>query len=386
MTRHRPLLRALQVLLRTPDTTTPRSGVHIRDVLDLKRTMAIVLLALLPVIAFAFYRYGFVRMMPLFAVSYGVGLGIEWLFALVRRHHINEGYLVTGALIPLIVPVTIPLWQLAVAVAFAVVFAKEVFGGTGYNIFNPALVCRAFLFFAYPAQMTGTVWVPPPAAAYDYDAKPAPALYGIAAVSGATSSRQSMAPPPTNADAVSAATPLAVADSAPYGRTRAALTQAGYTTRALLVGNVPGTPGELSKLAILFGAAVLLLAGIASARIMIGGVAGVLITAAACNALATEPVGLFALSPLHHLLLGGLLFGLVFMATDPVTSPETSAGKWMFGFSCGALTVLIRLYSPAYVEGTMLAILLMNAFAPAIDRAVLALVVQKRRLRRGAAR
>ncbi len=351
MSDRNPIVEAVDTFVRSPGTTAPDAGPQARDVIDLKRVMGMVLLALAPCVVFAVHRYGLARMLPLFAVSYGVGLGIEALFAMIRRTEINEGYFVTGALIPLIVPVTIPLWQLAVAVAFAVVFAKEAFGGTGYNIFNPALVCRAFLFFAYPAHMTGAVWTPPPPAAAQ------------------------------QVDVVTSATPLAVVDAATDRPAGEALADAGYSRRAMFLGDVPGSPGELSKLAILIGAVILIGTGIASVRIIVAGVVGALGTAALVGLIAPSATGVLSLAPWDHVLLGGLLFGIVFMATDPVTSPETATGKWLFGLACGSLTVVIRIASPAYVEGTMLAILLMNAFAPAIDRGVLAANARRRRRR-----
>jgi Na+-transporting NADH:ubiquinone oxidoreductase subunit B len=351
-----PIFEATDTFVRTPDTTTPARGPQLRDVHDLKRAMAVVVVALLPCLGYALHTHGLLAMLPILAVSYGVGLGIEAVFAVVRKQPISEGYLVTGLLIALVVPITIPLWQLATGVAFAVVFAKEVFGGTGKNIFNPALVCRAFLFFAYPAQMSGDVWIDQP-------------VTELAAT--------------IEVDAVSAATPLAVAAAAGPGRADLELQRAGYTPRKLLTGDVPGTPGEANKLAILIGALILIGGGVASLRVMIGGVAGLLVAATAVTFAMPDAAGTASLAPWQHLLTGGFLFAIVFMATDPVTSPETATGKWVFGIACGALTLLIRVLNPAYPEGAMLAILLMNAFAPALDRAVLALHIRRRRRRRG---
>jgi Na+-transporting NADH:ubiquinone oxidoreductase subunit B len=360
MSRLAPLTEALDTFARTPDATAPACGPHVRDVNDLKRAMVVVIIALLPCLSYAIYTHGFTRMLPILAVSYGVGLGVEAVFALARRKPISEGYLVTGLLIALIVPVTIPLWQLATGVAFAVIFAKEVFGGTGKNIFNPALVCRAFLFFAYPAHMSGDVWVePPPATA------------------------QTTQSAHLEVDAISGATPLAIAASAGPGAADSAVEAAGYSARALLTGDMPGTPGEGHKLAILLGAVILIGAGVASLRIMIAGAIGLLATAFIVGHAMPDATGVAALAPWRHLVMGGFLFALVFMATDPVTSPETTAGKWVFGLACGALTVLVRVFNPAYPEGAMLAILLMNAFSPAIDRAVLALHIRRRRSHRG---
>jgi Na+-transporting NADH:ubiquinone oxidoreductase subunit B len=361
VSRLEPIREMFASFVRSPGATTGPTGPHVRDVNDLKRTMFVVIVALLPCLGFAIYSYGLARIAPILAVSYGVGLGIEMLFAVIRQKPVSEGYLVTGLLIALIVPITIPLWQLATGVAFAVIFGKEVFGGTGKNIFNPALVCRAFLFFAYPAQMSGEVWIEPPPAA--------------ATLAGAVESVDAV-------DAVSGATPLAIAAAAPADA-NAALDAAGYTTRALVLGDVAGTPGELHKLAILVGAIILVAGGVASLRTMVAGVAGLVATALIVWLAMPDATGIAGLAPWRHLVVGGFLFAIVFMATDPVTSPETAAGKWVFGAACGALTVLIRVFSPAYPEGAMLAILLMNAFAPAIDRGVLAVHVRRRRARRG---
>ncbi len=227
---------------------------------------------LLPCLGYAIYTHGLARMLPILLVSYGVGLGVEVIFAILRKKPVSEGYLVTGMLVALIVPITIPLWQLAVGVAFAVVFAKEAFGGTGKNIFNPALVCRAFLFFAYPAQLSGDVWVPSPVISAEVAA-------------------------------VSAATPLAVAASSGPAASDAMLDRAGYTARALVIGDVPGTPGETSKLAVLVGALVLIGAGVASLRIMIGGVVGLLGMAMLIGLAMPDAAGIAGLAPWRHLVI-----------------------------------------------------------------------------------
>ena len=268
-------------------------------------------------------------------VSYLVGLGIEFMFAQIRHHEVNEGYLVTGLIIPMIVPVTTPLWQLALAVAFAVVLGKEVFGGSGMNFLNPALVARAFLFFSYPTHMSGdSVWI-------------AADLWG--------------------SDAIAGATPLGelAAGSMP---TASALD--------MLIGTIPGSTCETSVIAILLGALVLLVSGIASWRIMLsvvlgGGLMGLLFNCIGANAYMQVPF-------YYHYLLGGFMFGAVFMATDPVTSAQTNVGKWIYGLLIGAFAVLLRVLNPAYPEGMMLSILLMNSFAPLIDHCVVARNIGRR--------
>lgn len=350
----------------TPKTVT-YSGSHLRDAVDMKRSMFTVVLALLPAllfgmwnvgyqhylalsIPFSFFRcfwFGLLRMLPLIVVSYGVGLTIEFAFAQVRHHQVNEGFLVTGLLIPMIVPVTTPLWQLALAVAFAVVIAKEAFGGTGMNFLNPALVARAFLFFAYPTRMSGDgVWV-------------ARDLW--------------------SSDAVAGATPLAeLAAGAP---------KPSASVVDLIVGTIPGSCCETSVIAILIGAAVLLLSGVASWRIVTGvmlggGLMGLLFNllavvcpdVAAANAQLTLPF-------YYHWLMGGFLFGAVFMATDPVTAAQTAAGRWIFGLLVGAFAVLLRVCNPAYPEGMMLSILFMNCVAPLIDHCVVARNISRREKR-----
>jgi Na+-transporting NADH:ubiquinone oxidoreductase subunit B len=268
---------------------------------------------------FRIFWYGFLKVLPLLVVSYVTGLGIEFTVAQIRGHQVNEGYLVTGMLIPLIVPVTIPLWMLAVAVAFSVLIGKEIFGGTGMNIWNPALLARAFLFFAYPGYMTGeSIWV----------------------------------------DGFSGATPLALltGGTAPL-----------ELWRDMFLGLVPGSVGETSVVCILLGAAILLFTGVASWKVMLSCVGGAFLMSLAGSI------------PFHyHLVMGGFAFGCVFMATDPVTGPQTETGKWIFGFLIGVLTIIIRLFNPGYPEGMMLAILLMNTFAPLIDHTVVSVNVRRR--------
>jgi len=334
-----------------------RKGSHVRDAIDLKRVMTVVIVALLPALLFGMWNtgyqhylsigtnpgffmtcwYGFLKVIPLVIVSYVVGLGIEFAAAQIRGHEVNEGYLVTGMLIPLIMPVDVPLWMLALAVAFAVIIGKEVFGGTGMNIWNPALIARAFLFFAYPSHMTGsTVWI-----------------------AGMTKGTNIV-------DGFSGATPLA---NAAAGLDIPSISQ-------LFIGTIPGSVGETSVLAILLGAAILLFTGIASWKIMLSCVAGALGVGLLANGIAANSY--MELPAHYHLLIGGFAFGAVFMATDPVTAAQTETGKWIYGFLIGAFTVCIRVFNPGYPEGMMLAILLMNTFAPLIDHYVVQGSVRRR--------
>lgn len=344
-------IEAFHSFFRVPANVTEH-GSHVRDCNDLKRVMSAVIVALLPTFLFAIYNigyqhnlaagtdmgfwrmvwYGFLKIIPLYLVSYIVGLGIEFGSAQIRHHQVNEGYLVTGMLIPLIVPVEIPLWMLATAVAFGVIIGKEAFGGTGMNIWNPALVARAFLFFAYPSYMSGDkVWV-------------------------------------AGVDGFSGATPLAAAANG--GNLPSPLD--------MFIGLVPGSPGETSKIAILIGATILIYFGVASWKIMLSSIAGALAIGYLCNWLAPGADSFLAFPAWRHLLMGGFAFGTVFMATDPVTSAQTETGKWIYGFLIGALTILIRLFNPGYAEGMMLSILLMNTFAPLIDYLVVNRNIKKR--------
>lgn len=347
-----------------------KGRVHVRDSLDTKRYMAIVLLALKPCLAFGIYNAGFQShlaaglstaflpvvltglklVLPLIIVSYVVGLFWEVLFSIVRGHEINEGFLVTGLLYPLIIPVTIPLWQAAVGITFGVIIGKEVFGGTGRNFLNPALTARAFLFFTYPAYMSGEVWT----------AMIGAKGYVVDGFSGAT------------ALAIAAATQ--VPESA-----QAALIDAGFSLKSLFIGFIPGSIGETSTVAILIGAAVLLITGIGSWRTMLGCVLGA-IGMSGIFIFFAGPASLpfFTLSPVWHLLMGGFAFGAVFMATDPVSSPGLDSSKWVYGILIGALTIIIRVANPAYPEGVMLAILLMNVFAPLIDHMMIQRRLKKR--------
>ncbi|MBO7321330.1 MAG: NADH:ubiquinone reductase (Na(+)-transporting) subunit B [Bacteroidales bacterium] len=328
-----------------PNTVT-KKGSHVRDCVDLKRIMIVVVVALLPAFCFGVYNigyqhslavgadmgfwqmvwYGFLKILPLYLVSYIVGLGIEFISAQINGHEVNEGYLVSGMIIPLIMPVDVPLWTLALAVAFAVIIGKEVFGGTGMNIWNPALIARAFLFFSYPSKMSGDeVWV-------------------------------SVGKNDALVDGFTGATPLAQATSGDLG----------YSFMDMFIGLIPGSVGETSTIAILIGAVILIWTGVASWKIMLSGVVGALAVGFLGNAFAAEGSYL-ALPAWNHLVMGGFAFGIVFMATDPVTSAQTETGKWIYGFLVGALAIVVRLFNPGYPEGMMLAILLMNTFAPLID-------------------
>ena len=344
---------AFESFLHVPGTVTQK-GAHVRDAVDLKRIMIVALLAAVPAALFGMWNvgyqhalatgaapsfwadlwFGFLKVLPLYVVSYVVGLAIEFASAQIRNEEVNEGYLVTGFFIPLIMPVDVPLWMLAVAVAFSVFFVKEVFGGTGMNIWNPALVARAFIFFSYPASMTGSgAWI---------------ALRkGEALV-----------------DAATGATPLSLASDGLAAMQNAGA-QYGTGFWDMFLGIVPGSVGETSVIAILIGAFILLWTGIASWKVMLSSVVGALFVGFIANATGVSDIPAY-----WHLVMGGFAFGTVFMATDPVTSAQTEPGKWIYGFLIGAVCVLIRLFNPGYAEGMMLAILLGNTFAPLIDHVV----------------
>ena len=360
---------AFETFLFVPNTVT-KSGSHIRDCVDLKRVMTVVIIALMPALAFGIWNvgeqhsiafgldmsfiekvwFGFLKVLPLIIVSYVVGLGIEFISAQLRGHEVNEGYLVSGMIIPLIMPVDVPLWILALAVAFAVIIGKEVFGGTGMNIWNPALIARAFVFFAYPSQISGdTIWVS------GLNAAKANAMQLV--------------------DGFSGATPLGQAANGVVDFTTTIGTQ--LTPLQAFIGVMPGSIGETSTIAILIGAVILIWTGVASWKIMVSCVAGALGVGLLINGFAEA--GTFAAVPAYwHLVLGGFAFGAVFMATDPVTSAQTEKGKWIYGFLVGALAVIIRLFNPGYPEGMMLAILLMNTFAPLIDHYVIEASIKRR--------
>ena len=348
---------AFDTFLRVPGTVT-RTGAHVRDAVDLKRIMIIVVLALVPAALFGMWNvgyqhslatgvesglfanfwYGLLKVLPLYIVAYLVGLGIEFASAQIRNEEVNEGYLVSGMLIPLIVPVDVPLWMLAIAVAFAVLFGKEVFGGTGMNFLNPALLCRTFLFFSYPSKMSGSeVWI-------------------------------SLRNGESLVDGVTRATPLAYANEG-----LAAVNNAGFSAWDLFAGTVPGSVGETSVIAILIGAVILIWTGVASWKIMISSVGGALLVGWLGNVCGATDIPAW-----YQLIMGGFAFGTVFMATDPVTSAQTECGKWIYGFLVGALCVVVRLFNPGYAEGMMLAILLMNTFAPLIDHYVTSAAISRR--------
>lgn len=372
-TKMAPAFNALHTFLYLPNETT-HNGTHIKAADDLKRTMNTVIMSLIPCLIFGMFNagyqnqlalgeisavtggflspefwtmtnflIGFWKILPLVIVSYGVGLGIEFLFAIIKKHEVEEGYLVTGMLVPLIVPIDIPLWMLAVAVVFGVVIGKEVFGGTGMNILNPALTIRAFLFFAYPTWMSGDkVWV-----------------------EGAVKRTQEIAEG-SNLDAISGETILG---------SLAQNDDVGYSLMDMFYGFVPGSVGETSAMLILIGGLFLIFTKIGSWRIMLSSVIGALVMGLIFNFVvdsgwiseSSKFYGLMSTEYWHHLLIGGLAFGIVFMATDPVTASQTNKGKWIYGFFIGFISIMIRVFNPAYPEGVMLAILLMNVFAPTID-------------------
>ena len=360
-----------ETFLFVPNTTSKRRGTHVHDAIDSKRTMSVVIFALLPALLFGMYNvglqhnialgvtagfwstffYGFLSVLPQIVVSYAVGLGIEFIIAQLKHEEIQEGFLVTGILIPMIIPVETPLWMMAIATAFAVVFAKEVFGGTGYNVFNVALITRAFLFFSYPAAMSGdSVWVR------------LGSTFGLGGEGKVV-------------DGFSGATPLGQVAAGNVADIHNTLGNP-LTDWDAFLGFLPGSVGEVSTLAILIGAAILIFTGIASYKIMVSGVVGAVVMALGFNAIGATAA--MQLSPLHHLLYGGFAFGIVFMATDPVTAARTETGKWIYGFLIGVMVVFIRVLNAGYAEGMMLAILLMNTFAPLIDYIVVERNTQKR--------
>jgi len=343
---------SMETLFFVPNEVTTK-GAHIRDAIDMKRTMIVVVLSLVPALLFGMWNigyqhflslgeapefwtmflYGFLKMLPLLIVSYGVGLGLEILFAQIRGHEVNEGFFVSAMLIPLIVPPDVPLWQLALAVAFAVVFGKEVFGGTGMNIVNPALLARAFLFFAYPSDMSGDkVWIA------------------------------------EKLDSFSGATPLGDALVGNFENMPSAYD--------MFMGFIPGSIGETSTLMILIGGLLLLVTGIANWRVMFTVFAGGIVMGLLFNLWGANDY--MNIPAWHHLIMGGFAFGAVFMATDPVTATQTTKGMYYYGFLIGMIAVLIRVFNPAYPEGMMLAILLMNVFAPLIDHYIIESNIKKR--------
>jgi len=359
-----PAFNAFETFLFVPDHTAPSNGAHVRDAIDLKRTMILVVLSLVPCLLFGMWNVGYQhykalgltdaslidnfifgakKVLPIVVVSYATGLTVEFIFAIIRKHTINEGFLVSGMLIPLVMPVDVPLWMVAVSTIFAVIIGKEVFGGTGMNILNPALTARAFLFFAYPTKMSGNeVWI-------NTDLEQGQKIV----------------------DGFSGATPLG--DAA-----------AGFADKIpriweSFIGTIPGSIGETSTIACLIGAAILLYTGIGSWRIMLSVFIGGILMAAIFNFFGLNT--LMQISPAHHLVLGGFAFGAIFMATDPVSAAHTNTGKYIYGFLIGLFAIMFRVFNPAYPEGMMLAILFMNVMAPLIDHYVVAANI-KRRLKR----
>ncbi len=363
-----PVFDGFETFLFVPGHTA-ESGAHIRDGIDLKRTMNTVIMALVPCLLFGMWNVGYhhyialgidatfmeqfifgaIKVLPMVVVSYGVGLGLEFLFCVIKGHQIEEGYLVSGMLIPLIMPVDIPLWMVALSVAFAVVIGKEVFGGTGMNIFNPALLARAFAFFAYPTYMSGDkVWIN-------------------------TSAQEGQAV----VDGFSGAT--ALGDLATTGATQ-------YSALDAFLGIIPGSIGETSTLLVLMGAGLLIFTGIGSWRIMVsavigGAVMGLIFNTFAQFAISPEQQAFMAVPFWQQLLYGGFAFGVVFMATDPVSGSQTQRGKYVYGFFIGFFAIMIRVFNPAYPEGIMLAILFMNTMAPLIDHYVVQANIKKRQKR-----
>ena len=351
-----PAVNAFDTFLFVPNHTTHK-GAHIRDAVDLKRTMVTVIIALLPALIYGLYNTGYQyfiqtgeaftfldafihgswKIVPMIIVSYVVGLTIEFIFAIYRGHEVNEGYLVTGLLIPMIMPVDIPLWMVGISTAFAVLIAKEAFGGTGMNILNPALTARAFAFFAYPTYMSGNkVWVSEA----------------------------------SNVDAISGETILG---------SLAAGNDVSYSMLEMFQGSIPGSIAETSALWIAVGALILIYTGVGSWRIIVGGILGAAVMGFLFNLWGAS--ALMSFSWMNHLVVGGFAFGIVFMATDPVSAAQTNKGKWIYGILVGIFCILIRVFNPAYPEGVMLAILLMNVFAPTIDHYVVEANISTRKKR-----
>ena len=372
-----PLYDAMDTFLFVPGYRT-KNAPHVRDYIDLKRSMIFVVIALLPCLLFGIYNTGYqhnllsgsdnigflnnlwigaLTVLPIYIVAYTVGGICEAIFAVIRKHEINEGFLVTGMLIPLCLPPDIPLWMVGVATAFGIVIGKEIFGGTGFNIFNPALVARAFLFFSYPQYMSGDkVWV---------------------AQNGAT-----------NSDAITQATPLGqLANNVPIDQVTYVVNEVDHTYSwfDMFLGFVPGSIGETSTLCVLIGAFFLIVTGIGSWRTMFGVVGGMLFMTLILNYVVGPLFGqtndMLFIAPHWHFVMGGFAFGMVFMATDPVSSAQTDRGRLYYGFLIGLMAILIRVLNPAYPEGMMLAILFANAFAPLIDYYVVKANIKRRELR-----
>ena len=381
---------ALETFLFTPGHTT-KKGVHVRDGIDLKRTMFLVIVAMVPALLFGTWNIGHqyflslgeittadpwnamlldklivgaIKVVPLIVVSYATGLGIEFVIAGMNGHAINEGFLVSGMLIPLIMPVDVPLWMVAVATAFAVLIAKEVFGGTGMNILNVALTARAFLFFAYPKQMSGEIWI------HDVMASKAGGVL---------------------ADGYTGATALGhlantvgqpVSGEVSNGVMAMFADGGMFSLMNCFIGTIPGSVAETSALAALIGAAILIWTGIGSWRIISSFIVGGLVMGVIFNALGLNAY--MTIGPVHQIVMGGFMFGAVFMATDPVSAAQTNTGKWIYGCLGGFFSIMIRVFNPAYPEGVMMAILFMNVMAPTIDHYVIEANIRRREKRMAA--
>ena len=364
-----PLFESIETVFFAPARSTVTAP-NVRDNLDVKRFMMLVIVALVPHYAFGIYNVGYQSLLasglpvdfgpavlsglkvvlPLVIITYAVGFFWEVVFAVVRKHEISEGLFVSCALFPLTLPPTIPLWQAALGISFGIVIGKEIFGGTGRNFLNPALTGRAFLYFAYPAQLSGdAVWT---------------------LLSGGQSAA---------VDAFTGATPLSIATAVSAGNVQQALTDAGFNATTLMIGSYPGSIGGTSTLLALVGAAFLVILGIANYRIIAGCILGLLATGYFLNLVATDgSMPYLALNPFTHLMMGGAMFGFAYMATDPVSAAHMPVAKWVFGFLIGSLTVLIRVFNPAYPEGVGLAIIFMNLFAPLLDQIELRFRLNKR--------
>ena len=357
-----PLFETFETLFFVPNEVTASRGTQIKDAIDLKRMMMTVIISMVPCLLFGIWNVGYqhslatgetmtffeqiwmgiIVVLPIIVVSYGSGLTVEFIFGIRKGHALNEGFLVSGMLIPLVVPPTIPLWQVALATVFAVLIGKEVFGGTGMNILNVALTARAFLYFAYPSQISGDVWT------YLGDKAPIDGYTGgtSLAIANEASSGGNVV-----VDALASSNSVVSADF--------------FSFSNLFLGFIPGSIGETSALMALIGAVILIITGVGSWKIIVGVFGGAYFTGLLFNLIAANEY--MALPAEYHLVIGGLAFGAVFMATDPVTATQTEKGKWIYGILIGVLTVIIRVFNPAYPEGIMLAILLMNVFAPLID-------------------
>jgi Na+-transporting NADH:ubiquinone oxidoreductase subunit B len=363
-----PLYESIETIFFAPVDIT-QTGPYVRDNLDVKRYMMLVIVALIPNLMFGIYNAGYQShlasgsslgflpvvikglwiVVPLVIISYAVGFFWEILFAVVRKHEISEGLFVSAMLFPLILPPTLPWWQAALGISFGIVVGKEIFGGTGRNFLNPALTGRVFLYFAYPAQNSGDVWT---------------------VISGAKAAA---------VDVLSGATPLVIAAATETGTVEQALLEKGYSASRLFFGLYPDSIGASSTLLCMLGAVFLIIVGVASYRIIVADIIGVLGTAWLLNLLASDTsMPYLSLHPFYHLLMGGTAFGIAYMTTDPVTAPDMDAARWAYGIAIGALTVVIRVFNPAFPEGIMLSILFMNIFAPLLDYLVIRVHMRRR--------